>query len=53
MTRARTRSGYSTLFSWATSVSGAWAFTITGGKVITIEMIADPERIGQLDLIPC
>jgi hypothetical protein len=30
-----------------------FAFTITDGKVATIEMIADPERISQLDLVPC
>jgi len=29
-----------------------FAFTITGGKVTTIEMIADPERIGQLEVVP-
>ena len=29
-----------------------FAFTITGGKVAAIEMIADPERIGQLEVVP-
>ncbi len=29
-----------------------FAFTITGGKVAAIEMIADPERIGLLEVIP-
>lgn len=29
-----------------------FAFTITGGKVAAIEMIGDPERIGQLEAIP-
>ncbi len=29
-----------------------FAFTITGGKVAAIEMIGDPERIGQLEVIP-
>ena len=26
-------------------------FTIAGGKVVAIELIADPERIGQLDVV--
>jgi RNA polymerase sigma-70 factor (ECF subfamily) len=26
-------------------------FTITGGKVVAIEMVADSERLGQLDLV--
>jgi RNA polymerase sigma-70 factor (ECF subfamily) len=25
-------------------------FTITGGKIVEIDMIADPERLRQLDL---
>jgi hypothetical protein len=29
-----------------------FAFTITDGKVAAIEMIADPERIGQLEVVP-
>ena len=29
-----------------------FAFTIAGGKVAAIEMIADPERIGRLEVIP-
>jgi RNA polymerase sigma-70 factor (ECF subfamily) len=29
-----------------------FAFTITGGKVAAIEMIADPERIGRLEVVP-
>jgi RNA polymerase sigma factor (sigma-70 family) len=29
-----------------------FAFTITSGKVTAIELIADPERIGQLEVIP-
>jgi RNA polymerase sigma factor (sigma-70 family) len=28
-----------------------FAFTITGGKVAAIEMIADPERIGRLEVV--
>jgi len=28
-----------------------FAFTITGGKVVAIEMIADPERIGRLEVV--
>jgi len=27
-------------------------FTITGGKIVAIEMIADPERLAQLDVVP-
>jgi RNA polymerase sigma-70 factor (ECF subfamily) len=27
-----------------------FAFTITGGKIVEIEMLADPERLSQLDL---
>jgi ketosteroid isomerase-like protein len=30
-----------------------FALTITDGKVAAIEMIADPERISQFDLVPC
>ena len=26
------------------------AFTITGGKIVEIDVIADPERLRQLDL---
>ena len=26
-------------------------FTIAGGKVVAIEMVADSERLGQLDLV--
>ena len=29
-----------------------FAFTITGGKVAAIEMIADPERLGRLEVVP-
>ena len=29
-----------------------FVFTITGGKVAAIEMIADPERIGRLEVVP-
>lgn len=28
----------------------AFGFTITGGKVVGIEILADPERLSQLDL---
>jgi RNA polymerase sigma factor (sigma-70 family) len=27
-----------------------FAFTITGGKIVEIDMVADPERLGQLEL---
>ena len=27
-----------------------FGFTITDGRIVEIEMVADPERIGQLDL---
>jgi RNA polymerase sigma-70 factor (ECF subfamily) len=27
-----------------------FGFTITGGKIVAIEMLADPERLRQLDL---
>jgi len=27
-------------------------FTIVGGKIVAIEMIADPERLAQLDVVP-
>ncbi len=29
-----------------------FTFTVTGGKVAAIEMIADPERIARLEVIP-
>ena len=29
-----------------------FAFTITRGKVMAIEMIADRERVGQFDVVP-
>jgi hypothetical protein len=28
-----------------------FGFTITRGKIAEIEMIADPEQLGQLDLV--
>jgi hypothetical protein len=28
----------------------AFGFTITRGKIVEIELIADPERLGRLDL---
>jgi hypothetical protein len=28
-----------------------FAFTITGGKIVAIELLADPERVAQLDLV--
>jgi RNA polymerase sigma-70 factor (ECF subfamily) len=27
-----------------------FGFTITGGKIVAIDLVADPERLGQLDL---
>jgi hypothetical protein len=27
-------------------------FTISGGKIVAIEMIADPEHLAQLDVVP-
>jgi hypothetical protein len=27
-------------------------FTITGGTIAAIEMIADPEHLGRLDVVP-
>jgi RNA polymerase sigma factor (sigma-70 family) len=30
--------------------TGAFRFTLTGGRIIAIELIADPERLTQLDL---
>ena len=29
-----------------------FGFTISGGKVTAIEMIADPELLAQLDIVP-
>ena len=28
-----------------------FGFTITGGKIVEIEMVADPERLEALDLV--
>lgn len=28
----------------------AFAFTIARGKIVSIDILADPERLGQLDL---
>lgn len=28
-----------------------FGFTITGGKIVGIEILADPERLAQLDLV--
>jgi hypothetical protein len=28
----------------------AFGFTITRGKIVAIDLLADPERLGQLDL---
>jgi hypothetical protein len=28
-----------------------FGFTITGGKVVGIELLADPERLRELDLV--
>jgi hypothetical protein len=65
---AASRSGASTSWSgpsgWQRSLRSAgnseggkprvvFAFTITDGKVAAIEMIADPECISRLDLVPC
>jgi len=43
------------------AVGAAWApggqprvvfdFTITGGKIVAIDMLADPDRLGQIDLV--
>jgi RNA polymerase sigma-70 factor (ECF subfamily) len=29
----------------------AFGFTIAGGKIVAIELVADPERLGRLDLV--
>ena len=29
-----------------------FGFTISGGKIVAIEMIADPEHLAQLDVVP-
>jgi RNA polymerase sigma-70 factor (ECF subfamily) len=28
-----------------------FGFTITRGKIVAIDLLADPERLGQLDLV--
>jgi hypothetical protein len=28
-----------------------FGFTISGGKIVAIDLVADPERIRQLDLV--
>ena len=31
---------------------GVWFFTITGDTISGLEMIGDPDRLGELDLVP-